>query len=184
MTHDWTKAAESTAQAALALAVTLDRFGYADLAKKMEKSMTWARNQVRAWLDAGIIEQLPNVEGEAWQWRVTDSAKARLVIAVKTRSPEQNMWTAMRQLKSFSPRELAAHATTETTSVTLEMAQDYCRSLLGAGYLTVVKKAIPGSRLAIYRLVKNTGPRPPRAKRVRAVVDDNTETVTVIGGGQ
>lgn len=184
MTYDWTKESESTAQAALALAAALDQFGFADLAKKMEKSMTWARRQVRAWIDAGIIEQLPVVEGEAWQWRMTASAKAGLVLAVKTRSPELNMWTAMRQLKSFSPRELSAHATTETTAVTLEMAQDYCRALMGAGYLTVVKKAVPGSRLAIYRLIKNTGPRPPRAKRVRAVVDDNTETVTVIGGGQ
>lgn len=184
MTHDRAKDSESTAQAALALAATLEHFGFADLAKKMERSMTWARNQVRTWVDAGVVEQLPIVEGEAWKWRLTDSAKAAVLVAVKTRSPEQNMWTAMRQLKGFSPRELAAHATTETTAVTLEMAQDYCRVLLGAGYLTVVKKAIPGNRLAIYRLVKNTGPRPPRAKRVRAVVDDNTETVTVIGGGQ
>ena len=109
---------------------------------------------------------------------------ARLALAVKARSPEHNMWTAMRQLKSFSPRELAAHASTEDTPVTLEVAQDYCRALLGAGYLVATRKAVPGKQLAIYRLTRNTGPRPPREKRVRAVVDDNTETVIVIGGGQ
>ncbi len=182
MTNDWTKESQSMDDAALAFASTLDRFGYAELAKRMDKSMTWARNRVRAWIEVGLIEEVEQKQGAAWLWRVKDSSKLALV--VKTRSPEQNMWTAMRQLKSFSPRELAAHAATEATEVTLEMAQDYCRALLGAEYLTVARKAIPGNRLAIYRLVKNTGPRPPRAKRVRAVVDDNTETVTVIGGAQ
>lgn len=182
MTNDWTKEAASVNEAALAFISTKERFGYSELAKQMDRSMTWARNRVRNWLEAGIIEAVDQAEGAVWQWRVKDGAK--VAVTVKTRSPEQNMWTAMRQLKSFSPRELAAHATTETTAVTLEMAQEYCRALLGAGYLMVSKKAIPGNRLAIYRLVKNTGPRPPRAKRVRAVVDDNTETVTVIGGGQ
>lgn len=181
MTNDWTKEAESVAQAALVFASTLERFGYAELSKQMERSMTWARNTVRVWLEAGVIEEVDQTQGAAWQWRVKDAAK--ITVAVKTRSPEQNMWTAMRQLKSFSPRELAAHATTEATDVPLETAQEYCRALLGAGYLTVARKAIPGTRLAIYRLVRNTGPRPPRAKRVRAVIDDNTETVTVIGSG-
>ena len=122
MTYDWTNEAQSMSEAALAYAATVDRFGYAELAARMDKSMTWARNQVRAWLKAGKIEEVESSEGAAWQWRVKDSA--RLALATKTRSPEQNMWTAMRQLKSFSPRELAAHAMTEATEVTLEMAQE------------------------------------------------------------
>ena len=182
MTHDWTKDAQSTSEAALVFVSTQDQFGYADLAKKMDKSMTWARNQVYAWQKAGIIESVPQPDNAPWKWRVKDDAK--VTVTGKTRSPEQNMWAAMRQLKSFSARDLAAHATTENTEVTPEMAQEYCRTLLGASYLSVARKAVPGSRLAIYRLVKNTGPRPPRPKRVRAVVDDNTATVTVIGGAQ
>jgi hypothetical protein len=95
------------------------------------------------------------------------------------------MWTAMRQMRGgFTPRDLAAHATTEETLVTLETAQDYCRSLLGAGYLGVARKAVPGKTEAIYRLIKNTGPRAPREKRVRAVIDANTEQTILIGGGQ
>jgi hypothetical protein len=91
----------------------------------------------------------------------------------------------MRQLKAgFGPREIAAHATTEETEVTVEAAQDYCRALLGAGYLAVAKKAVPGKTQAIYRLIRNTGPRAPREKRVRAVIDANTEQTIVIGGGQ
>ena len=91
----------------------------------------------------------------------------------------------MRQMKSgFTPRDLAAHATTEDKLVTPEDAQEYCRALLGAGYLGVNRKAVPGKTEPIYRLIQNTGPRAPREKRVRAVIDDNTDRTIVIGGGQ
>ncbi|MCU0826618.1 MAG: hypothetical protein MUE52_04265 [Tabrizicola sp.] len=182
MTHDWTKDAESMAEAAFALACTLDQFGYTDLARRMDKSSTWARNRVQAWIKAGLLEEVPADEGAPWQWRVKDSA--RQALQVRARSPEDNLWTAMRQMKSFSPRTLAAHATTETVAISLENAQAYCRALLGAGYLAVARKAVPGRTEPIYRLIRNTGPRPPREKRVRAVIDANTEQTIVIGGGQ
>jgi hypothetical protein len=107
--------------------------------------------------------------------------EARPAPAQARRSPEQNMWTAMRQLKSFTPRDLAAHAATEEVMVTIEAAQSYCRSLFSAGFLAVARKAVPGKVEAYYRLTRNTGPRPPREKRVRAVIDDNTEAGVVIG---
>lgn len=182
MTNDWTKDAQAMADAAFAYACTVDRFGYADLARHMDKSLTWARNRVHAWTEAGLVEKLEEQEGAPWQWRVTDSA--RQAPQTRARSPEDNLWTAMRQLKSFSPRTLAVNATTETVAISPEQAQSYCRALLGAGYLSVARKAVPGRSEAIYRLIRNTGPRPPREKRVRAVIDANTEQTIVIGGGQ
>lgn len=181
MTHDWTNDAQSMDEAAFAHACTVERFGYADLARRMDKTVTWARNRVHAWLEAGLIEEAGQGQDAAWQWRVKDSAKAKLVVGART--PEHNLWAAMRQLKSFSPRTLAVHATTETVQVTPEQAQAYCRALLGAGYLSVARKASPGRTEAIYRLVRNTGPRPPREKRVRAVIDANTEQTIIISGG-
>lgn len=172
----------ATADAAFALASSLPQFTYADIAIKMGVSDDHARKVVRGWKAKGLIDEVSSGHRVRSVWKVTDGAK--LALAVKARSPQMNMWTAMRQLKSFSPRELAAHGSTEEAPVTLEVAQDYCRALLGAGYLVVARKAVPGKQLAIYRLVKNTGPRPPREKRVRAVIDDNTEAVTLIGGGQ
>lgn len=174
--------AQSTADAAFAHASTLESFGYADVALKMAVSDDYARKIVRAWNKAGLLEEVRSGHRIRSLWKVKDGAKPAL--AARARSPEQNMWTAMRQMKSFSPREVAAHAATEETEVTLEAAQDYCRALLGAGYLAVARKAVPGKTPAIYRLTKNTGPRAPRVSRVRAVVDANTEQTIVIGGGQ
>ena len=173
---------QSLADAAFAFASTLPEFGYAEIAVRIGVTEDHVRKIVRTWKTADLLEEVRSGHGIRSAWKVKDTA--RLALAVKARSPEHNMWTAMRQLKSFSPRELAAHASTEDTPVTLEVAQDYCRALLGAGYLVATRKAVPGKQLAIYRLTRNTGPRPPREKRVRAVVDDNTETVIVIGGGQ
>lgn len=174
--------AQSTADAAFAFAATQAAFGYADIALKMGVTEDHARKIVRAWNKDGLLELLRSGHRIRSLWKVRDSA--RTALAAKSRSPAQNMWTAMRQMKSFSPRDLAAHATTEETEVTLDAAQDYCRALLGAGYLAVARKAVPGKVPAIYRLTRDTGPRPPREKRVRAVIDDNTEQTIVIGGGQ
>lgn len=174
--------AESTAQAAFAFAAQQAEFGYAEIAKAVGITEDWARKIVRGWKKQDLLDDVRSGHRIRSLWKVKNGA--RPVLSVKARSPEQNMWTAMRQLKSFSPRDLAAQAATEETEVTLEAAQDYCRALLGAGYLAVARKAVPGKTPAIYRLTKNTGPRAPREKRVRAVVDANTEQTIVIGGAQ
>jgi len=175
--------AQATLDAAFAFAATLPEFTIADVQLKMGVSEDLARNIVRTWREADLVEVVTSGHRIRSVWKVRPGA--RIALAAKARSPEQNMWTAMRQMRSgFTPRDLAAHATTEETLVTPEAAQDYCRSLLGAGYLGVARKAVPGKTEAIYRLIRNTGPRAPREKRVRAVVDDNTEQTIVIGGGQ
>lgn len=174
--------AQSTAEAAFAFAALQPEFGYAEVAQAIGVTEDHARKIVRAWKAKGLLDEVRSGHRIRSLWKVKDGARPAL--AAKARSPEQNMWTAMRQLKSFNPRDLAAQATTEETEVTLEAAQDYCRALLGAGYLTAARKAVPGKSLAIYRLIKNTGPRAPREKRVRAVIDANTEQTIVIGGGQ
>lgn len=173
----------ATEAAAFAFAATQVRFCNADIALKLGVTEDHARKIVRGWRKAELLEEVSSGHRQRSYWAVKPSA--RLQLAAKARSPEQNMWTAMRQLKGgFTPRDLAAHATTEETRVTPEAAQDYCRSLLGAGYLGVTRKSVPGKTEAIYRLIRNTGPRAPRERRVRAVVDDNIEQTIVIGGGQ
>ncbi|MFN3575401.1 MAG: hypothetical protein ACK4TJ_00215 [Tabrizicola sp.] len=175
-------AGTSTRDAAFAFAATLPSFGYAEISLKMSISEDHARKIVRAWRRDGLLEEVRSGHRIRSLWRVRPEAQPQ--VAPATRSPEQNMWTAMRQLGGgFTPRDLAVHATTDATAVTVEMAQDYCRALLGAGYLAVTRKAVPGQRPAIYRLARNTGPRAPRERRVRAVVDDNIEQTIVIGGG-
>jgi hypothetical protein len=175
--------AQSTLEAAFAFAATQESFTVADVQLKMGVTEKLARSIVRTWRDAELLELIQSGHRIRSVWKVKPSA--RLVLAAKARTPEQNMWTAMRQMKGgFTPRDLAAHATTEEVLVTPEAAQDYCRALLGADYLGVARKAVPGKTEAIYRLTRNTGPRAPREKRVRAVVDANTEQTIVIGGGK
>lgn len=173
----------AVAEAAWAAALGLPQFGYAEIAVAMKISHDQATCIVRGWAGEGRLIAVQAGNGLRNLWSA-DPAFAPKPARV-SRSPELNMWTAMRQLKSFTPRGLlASGATTEETEVTLEMAQAYCRSLLAAGYLAVARKAVPGKTEAIYRLTRNTGPRPPREKRVRAMIDDNTEAVVVIGGVQ
>lgn len=173
---------QAVTESAFAYAASLPQFGHAEIAIKVQMSERWVSKTVRAWLDSGLVELVQSGHMIRTIWRVKPGAK--FALAAKARSPEQNMWTAMRQLKSFTPRDVAAHSATEDTAVTLEAAQEYCRALMWASYLAVARKAIPGKTEAIYRLLKNTGPRAPRERRVRALVDPNTEQTILIGGGQ
>jgi hypothetical protein len=93
----------------------------------------------------------------------------------------QQMWTAMRGLKSFSPIDLQAHCTPDL-SVDLAEASLYAQALLRGGYLNVVRTAMPGVRDATYKLIRDTGPRAPREKRVVAIWDPNEAAYAFISG--
>ena len=94
-----------------------------------------------------------------------------------------NIWRSMRMLAKFTALDLAAHSTTETVSVTENTAQSYCTMLLATGYLRVVQKANPAAgKKAIYRLIRNDGPKPPMIQRVKQVFDPNTGKTYQKGG--
>lgn len=94
----------------------------------------------------------------------------------------ENMWRSMRGLREFSALDLAAHSSTDTVTVSEATAKAYCSNLLRCGFLDVVRKAVPGKRAAIYRLIRNTGPKPPQIQRVKQVYDPNTRQVHLPGG--
>ena len=169
-------------EAAWAFALTRPCFGYAEIAANLRIGVDQATRIVQSWVAESALTQLPTSHGQRYLWQIKADFVRRS--PTKGRTPEGNMWTAMRMLKSFTPTDLSAHASTDTVQAPLDIAQTYCRTLLAGGYLKVMRKAAPGLREAIYRLTKDTGPRPPREKRVRAVVDDNTGQLVVIGGGQ
>ncbi len=89
----------------------------------------------------------------------------------------ENMWRSMRMLGQFDARDIAAHSTTHSVSVSDATAKSYISMLLRTGYLRVVSKAVPGRRAAVYRLIRNSGPRPPQIQRVKQVWDPNTRQV-------
>jgi hypothetical protein len=172
---------EAVAEAAWALALRLPSFGYAEIAAEMKISTEQATRIVRGWDGQGALKLLQSGAGLRKLWQVRPGCD-RPAPAPRGRSAEENLWTAMRGLRSFTPTDLAAHASTDQVSVAVADAQAYCRVLLAGGYLKVERKAAPArAQEAIYRLIRNTGPRPPRAVRVSAVVDDNTDMVTLLG---
>ena len=48
--------------------------------------------------------------------------------------------------------------------------------------MRVTRKAKPGVNEAFYRLIRDTGPRAPVEKRVRAIYDPNEERLTHVAG--
>ncbi|SMH36027.1 hypothetical protein [Maritimibacter sp. HL-12] len=98
---------------------------------------------------------------------------------------QTNMWRTARRMREFTPVDLTAWASVPGAEVDLQAARAFCAILLRGGYVRVVRKAKSGVNEAIYRLINDTGPRPPVEKRVRAIYDANEERlVHVPGSGQ
>lgn len=104
---------------------------------------------------------------------------------IREATPQQNMWRAMRGLvpMTFNYMDIWHHANTPNTPVTKTQAHAYCRMLAHAGYLKVTQKANGKGRLARYKLIRNTGPLPPREKRVRGVWDENDQRFIYVAEG-
>ena len=133
---------EAVAEAAWALALRLSQFGYAEIAAEMKVSIDQATKIVRGWDGQGALELLQSGAGLRKLWKVRPGC-ARPAPAPRGRSAEENLWTAMRGLRSFTPTDIAAHASTELVPVATADAQAYCRVLLAGGYLRVERTASP-----------------------------------------
>lgn len=96
----------------------------------------------------------------------------------------ENMWRSIRGLGQFTALDVAVHSTAGPVSVTEATAKAYVSMLLRTGYLKVVTKAVPGKRQATYRLIRNTGPKPPKVQRVKHVYDPNTKEVHIPEAGR
>jgi len=142
-----------------------------------------AKRYLRLWLREGRVR--PSRVGPTGKrfYRPAHLPPAGLEPASGEATPEGNMWRAMRQLRQFSPTDLAAHANAGGVAVTVEKARAYCRHLLGSGHLKVRQTAIPGQREALYQILEDTGPRPPKAVRLAGILDPNTGAFTPAKGG-
>lgn len=159
-------------------ATTLGEFTYATLAAEAGVSYTVAAKNVRHWESTGMVKCLGVGDDRKRRYKLLPDHVAQPVPDLPPtepfhQTPEGNMWAAARQMSTFSPVDLAAHAATDDLAVTLEEARAYCRVLMRGEYLKVVRKAVPGKKEAIYRLRRNTGPLPPRERRVTGVWDAN-----------
>jgi hypothetical protein len=157
------------AQAAWAAASRMDRFGYGELQQACKISYDAAVRCIRGWQRQGLIAPAGLGKSRRKLWAVRPGAT--LPPPPENRqTPAWNMWKAMRGLRAFAPIDIAAHACTARVAVTEADAERYCRQLARAGYLRAVRQ----DGRAAYRLIRDTGPRPPRPCRVAAVWDPNS----------
>jgi len=82
-----------------------------------------------------------------------------------------NMWRTMRILGTFSARELAVSASTDTCVIAESTAASYIRHLCDAGYIR------KGKYLFRFITAMYTGPKPPMVQRVKRVWDQNLKKV-------
>ncbi|TMV09849.1 hypothetical protein FGK63_01910 [Ruegeria sediminis] len=170
------------------LARVMGQFTAHDLSADSGRSVQFCKDRIGDWILLGYVEELPERRGNKKQFKIT--GKSGMPPATdrdgnrirEEGSPEGNMWRAIRMLRTFSPRDVAMHANTETVPVAEAEAVEYCRVLAKGGYLRIEVKAIAGRRPATYRLMRNTGPLPPRVTRIRAIRDDNLGQVTYAQG--
>lgn len=161
-----------------------DGFSAADLIGASGANRKTVEDYLRCLIPAGVVEHL-----DTGGFRLADDRGFHAPRLNRQGQPVtqgagvENMWRSMRGLVQFTPRDLAVHSTTPTVSVSENTAKAYCTMLLKTGYLVVVQKAVPLKRQATYRLVRNTGPKPPQIQRVKHVYDPNTKEVHIPEGG-
>ncbi|QFQ88240.1 hypothetical protein F8A10_12035 [Paracoccus kondratievae] len=160
-----------------------DLFTVTDLIDRSRANRKTIQDYLRCLLAGGVIQP----EGDSGYSLIDDRGyhAPRLNRAgqpVTQGTGVENMWRSMRGLVEFSPRDIAAHSTTPDALVSEPTAKSYCSMLLRCGYLRVLKKAEPiAGRQAIYRLIRNTGPRPPQVQRIKRIFDPNTGAVHTPG---
>ncbi|OJY35787.1 MAG: hypothetical protein BGP11_16050 [Rhodobacterales bacterium 65-51] len=157
----------------------LEIFGYSEIASEMSVSHKVATDLVSRWQAEGRVQHRQGGQGHS---------RKLFEVAPEHREPQDRtsqvcaqLWTGARGLKKFSPTDLAAHCRADLRVDDRE-ASSYCQALLRAGYLVVLRTAIPGQREATYQLVRNSGPRAPREKRVAAVWDPNDAAYAYVAG--
>ena len=157
-------------------ALTLSRFTRTELAKASAAPFYKVRAFVRKLQEAGIIRSTGIGHRNTIIYEVVrrDAFETSPPAGFdRSETAVGNMWTAMRGLTTFTAVDVAASAATDRTAIPVDLAASYCRMLARIGYLRAVRKAIPNVRPAVYRLIRNTGPRPPRERRVTGVYDHN-----------
>jgi hypothetical protein len=170
-----------------ATAMRLGTFSYASLAAEAHTTIERATKLVKDWRQADAV--VPAGQGDRgrllFRLQTADMPVPKAPRTPPVGTPQGNMWRAMQMLASFSPTDVAAHSHVPEAGVAVshEDATAYCQALCRADYLRVVRKAIPGKREAIYRLIRNTGPRPPVMRRIRALIDQNEGRIVHVAGG-
>lgn len=142
-----------------------------------------ARTYVRSLCKAGYLGDVQVIASNRAHYILIRDAGLEAPRVRRDGSPvtmglaQEQMWRTLRLLAGdTNSRELAAHASTPEVPVSPVAAADYLRTLHCANYLQCTKEGKGTGRggiLARYRLISNTGPRPPMVCRADALYDPN-----------
>lgn len=157
---------------------SLGEFTFAELLATGVAARVITARQLKVWSEAGEVTK---IKERPATYRFKDHPNAPDVR--ETGSLRGNLWSTLRRLRTCTPSDLAAHATTTAHPADIEDAQAFLGSLLRAGYLRCDRTARPGIREAVYRLIRNTGPLVPVLRRTTIMVDPNLGEVTYVAGG-
>lgn len=156
-------------------------FNIKDLRDETVMKIDSVREYVIGLEAAGYVERIPPKElrqGAAACWRLIRDVGIDAPRVRKDGSPvtqgkgRENMWKAMRVLRTFTVRDLTVHARTPDCDVKESTAEEYARHLCYAGYL---HRHEDGS----YTMLPSayTGPKAPMIQRTKVVWDPNTNKV-------
>jgi len=165
-----TASIEQLEQAAYEAACGMERFTVYRLSAQTHVPVETVRRILKRWTSSGrvVCEGLGRRHRKVY--RMTDRAR----IAHPTGNADWNMWRSARMLGQFTAVDIQMHSNTASAEVSAANAHRFCTMLLRGGYLRVVRKAVSGRHPAMYRLIRDTGPKPPVERRVRAIWDPNT----------
>lgn len=165
----------------IALKSTPDMITVTDLVTRTGVGRSSVSRYLRALTAAGYLSANPAPVGQAGTWQLVKDVGHHAPRVRRDGSPVTKgeiigqLWVAMCGLRDFDFRDLMQNASIEIPEAT---ARDYCKRLLAAGYLRVLRKADPQrSLIARYRLIRSSGPKAPQVQRVRQVYDPNTGDV-------
>lgn len=166
-----TPEAEAKKAVAWAEATRRGQFCLGDLAVAAGVSDRWISHWARGWEADGKVRLIAGSAASRTRLRFEVVPDREIATPMSGDAIEQ-MWTVIRKSpQGFTPTDLLAQI---AIGATLEDARAYCHSLLTAGYLRCVSKAVPKTREAVYRLIRPTGVKAPRVKRLRCMIDLNS----------
>jgi hypothetical protein len=114
----------------------------------------------------------------------TQSVQAMLEGKVEERMSDHGaVWTAIRITKEFVIADLFAGISPSRPDIEVAFIDDYCEALRQGDMLKLSRRADPESgRSAVYRLINDTGPLPPKPMLTKVLVDQNTRQIAYVEG--
>ncbi|WP_425091977.1 DeoR family transcriptional regulator [Tropicimonas sp. S265A] len=135
------------------------------------------RRYLRKWVKEGHLERRER-DGVTLWLRSNGVARPK---SAAPQTPQEAMWRILRIRKAFDRNDLRLDLSQAGIEVSDSLMDGFIQTLLRAGYLKVEIRANQ-SRVARYRLARDTGPKPPKTARREIVIDDNTGDLMHVQG--